>query len=382
MTISSVARTATAIVVAMAALGAASTSYAQNSIFPTGWDNKVRDRLFMRLGYTQTFTKTKSEEARDITGPVVTRQQFVDAFTLGSQITVDCDAGSPNVSQADCERFGAFDSTGTASYFYENSAKPIITDALDKLGLNGIGTPAGIKATAQKSVGTPTISLGYWLDEERKWLLEAYVLAAPLSIKIYGDGVRDDGTPNTLNGRHIATTKLLPPLVIASYNFGDKRSVVRPYVGVGGMYAIFFDGRATPFFDEYQGGKTTLTTKNTFGFGPFVGLQSPINDDWHVNLSVGQIGLKTTSTLVTSNTEIGQNSAVLNDLPADIRKAISDGNIQWETTWPVTRANEFTEIAMDLVKRVKGTSTQGQYIREQKMKITNTIVTLSVGRSF
>lgn len=396
MKISSVARKATAIVVAMAAMGAVSTAFAQSSIFPTGWDNKVRDRLFMRLGYTQTFTKTKSEEARDITGNVVSLQDFRNAYDLGNAITVTCMAEFGNqttYTTEECTRLAAYDNSDPGnlatdySPFFRDYAFNIIRDnALVPLGLEGIGTPAGITAKAQKSVGTPTISLGYWLDDDYKWLIEAYVLAAPLKIKIYGGGYRDNGLPNTLNGKHIATTKLLPPLVIASYNFGDKRSVVRPYVGVGGMYAIFFDGKPTSFFDEYQGGKTTLTTKNTFGFGPFVGVQSPITDAWHVNLSVGQIALKTTSRLVTSGTQMGANSAVLNDLPALVRQAIADGNTFW-TGSPadgyLQKASNFTDVTMELVKRSKNNASDlGTFVREQKMKITNTIVTLSVGRSF
>lgn len=384
MKISSVARKATAIVVAMAAMGAVSTAFAQSSIFPTGWDNKVRDRLFMRLGYTQTFTKTKSEEARDITGNVVSRQQLEDAFATGNTISIACDQDL--LQSADCIKYSANDVDAGAgantSFLYTNAAGPVLIQALTDLGWNGIGTPPGIKAKTQRAVGTPTISLGYWLDEERKWLLEAFVLAAPLNIKIYGDGVRDDGTPMTISGKHIASTKLLPPLVVASYNFGDKKSFVRPYVGLGGMYAMFFDARTTAYFDQYQGGKTTLTTKNTFGFGPFVGLQSPINDDWHVNLSVGQIALKTTSTLVTSGTQINNSTGVLDDLPGPLRVAISNGNTLWAETFPGQRDNKFTTVTMDLIKRNESKSDFGTFVREQKMKITNTIVTLSVGRSF
>ena len=385
---SSMARTASAIVVAVAALGSSFAAQAliANSIFPAGMESKVRDRLFMRLGYTSSFMKTKSEDARDITGPVVTKQQLLDAFALGNTITVACDQLT---NTPDCLRYNALDVDAffgdTSSYFYLNTASAVLIPTLDQLNLAGIGTPQGIKAKTQSSAGTPTISLGFWLDEERKWLLEGFVLAAPLSVKIYGDGVRADGTPNSINGRHIATTKLLPPLVIGSYNFGDQRSIVRPYIGIGAMYAIFFDARSTPFFDEYQGGKTTITTKNTFGFGPFVGLQSAINEDWHVNVSVGQIALTSKSRLVTSGTQIGNGSQVLSDLNPLLASAISDGDIQWAGTFgasPNIRDNQFTTVVMELVKRNKGTNDLGTFVREQKMKITNTIVTLSVGRSF
>lgn len=382
---SSMARTASAIVVAVAALGSSFAAQAQitNSIFPAATESKVRDRLFMRLGYTSSFMKTKSEEARDITGPVVTKQQLLDAFALGNTISVACDQ---LLNTPECLRYSAVDVDagvgGTESFFYVNTAPAVLIPTLEQLNLPGIGTPRGIKAKTQSSAGTPTISLGYWLDEERKWLLEGFVLAAPLSVKIYGDGVRADGTPNSINGRHIATTKLLPPLVIGSYNFGDKQSIVRPYIGLGAMYAIFFDARSTSFFDQYQGGKTTITTKNTFGFGPFVGLQSAINEDWHVNISVGQIALTSKSRLVTSGTQIGNGSQVLADLDPLLVSAISDGDTQWAGTFPGSRDNQFTSVAMELVKRVKGSNDLGTFVREQKMKITNTIVTLSVGRSF
>ncbi|HEX5356708.1 MAG TPA: OmpW family outer membrane protein [Aquabacterium sp.] len=366
-----------------------------NSIFPSGWDNNVRSRLFMRLGYTSAFTKTKSDDARDITGNVVSRQELKQALNTGLALQADCGSATPTASVADCNRYvnsgdaNAYAFAGTLLFGGTSAADPDLNAAPEAdsffgaTGLNGIGAPVGIKAKAQRHVGTPTISLGYWLDDSRKWLIEAYVLAAPLNIKIYGDGVRADGvTPNTVNGQHIASTKMLPPLVIGSYNFGDAQSMIRPYVGVGAMYAIFFDGRTTGFFDEYIGGKTTLTTKNTFGFGPFVGISSPINDDWHVNLSVGQVALKATSRLVTSNTQITSQSAVLKDFSATNDQGFADFpnlNQLGEDAWS---SGDFTTRLMELVKRNRNSDNLGTYVREQKMKITNTIVTLSIGRSF
>jgi hypothetical protein len=40
--------------------------------------------------------------------------------------------------------------------------------------------------------------LGVYLDEDRKWLLEAFVLAAPLKLSVYGDGQKITGGPNRL----------------------------------------------------------------------------------------------------------------------------------------------------------------------------------------
>lgn len=372
-----------------------------NSIFPTGWDSNVRSRLFMRIGYTSAFTKTKSEEARDITGDVVSRAQLKAALKLADAIVADCPSllsgGGPGAvySAADCARYATSGDAaayelaegllfGTTSYANPDlNAEPESDSFFGASGLKGIGIPPGITARAQRQIGTPTLSVGYWIDEDRKWLLEGFLLAAPMSIKIYGGGLRADGvTPNGLNGRHLATTKLLPPLVIGSYNFGAKENLVRPYVGVGAMYAVFFGGKSTSFFDEYQGGKTTVTTRNTFGVGPFVGLQTHLDDEWHVNVSVGRIGLRTTSRLVTSNTNITSDSAVLKDISAtndeslrDFTNLLTQGEVAWDK-------GGFTTRIMELAARVKGLPNQGTFVREQKMKITNTIVTVSVGRSF
>lgn len=388
MNISRVSRNVALLALAASTLFSASVAQAQqSSIFPAGWDNKIRDRLFMRLGYTTAFLKTKAEDARDITGNAVSIDQLLAAGQLGTAISVECDgndffntgAAGPNYSAEDCLKYA--DANQGAAYGAIGLER--ITDELRARGMTGLGTPPGIKAKTQSSAGTPTVSLGYWLDEDRHWLLEGFVLAQPLTVKIYGDGLRENGSPTTLNGKHIVTTKILPPLVIGSYNFGDKRNVVRPYVGVGAMYAVFFGARTTSFFETYLGGRTTVSTKNVFGVGPFVGLQSSLNSDWHVNLSVGQIGLNTTSRLVTTGTQITSESAVLKDFPTEISRLIAvAGEGLWSNTRP-DQEGKFTTAVMDLVKRSSGNRPDlGTYVREQKMKITNTIVTFSVGRSF
>jgi outer membrane protein len=339
------------------------------------------------LGYVTAFLKTKSEDVKDLTGPVVTKQQLEAAFDRGYAIERACDASADPLASAQCLKYYVNDPDfiyGRDPTF--SGAAVQLLDELRVEGLDGIGTPTGIKAKAQSRVGTPVVSLGYWLDDDFKWLVEAYVLGAPLTVKIYGAGVRQDGTPNTINGKHIATTKLLPPVVIGSYNFGSKNSTFRPWVGVGGMYAIFFDGRATPFLEDYVGGKTTVTTQNTFGIGPFAGIQSAVSDDWHVNLSVGQVTLKATSKLVTSGTQIRTGSAVLNDLSPEISRLVNNvGESLWadKRTGIPAPVGGITTALMDLVKLNNNNAADlGTYVREQKMKITSTLVTLSVGRSF
>ncbi len=376
---------AAVIVAALGSLGATAVQAQANSIFPAGWDSKVRDRMFMRIGYTSTFTKTTSEDARDVTGPVMTKAETDAAFDLAKQISISC--GTDKSSTPDCARYNDYDgSPGSNSNMWQ-FAQDVLNDAFRDAGTTEIGTPPGIKAKSQKRVGTPTVSIGYWFDEDRRWMIEGFVLAQPMSVKIYGDGVRADGTPNGVNGKHLATTKLLPPLVIGSYHFLEKTAAVRPYVGVGAMYAVFYGAKTTSFFDYYQGGKTTISTKNTFGAGPFVGFQSGITDDWHVNVSVGQIGLRAKSRLTTSNTFISTGAPVLNDLHPRIVEAIAAGDdvacVDLCIPGVIGAGNVgVTTLLSELVVRNRGQQNLGTYVREQKMKINNTIVTVSVGRSF
>ena len=376
------AATALALVAGTAVLTALPTAPAQaaehNSIFPAGWDNNVRGRLFMRLGYTSLFNKTKSEEARDITGFVTSQAELNAAIDRARDISADCGSGGPQANAADCARYDDF----SGGLFWDQIARDILNNqgfAAD--GVTGIGTPKGIKVKAQKQVGTPTLSVGYWLDEARNWAIEGFVLAAPISVKLYGDFKRSDGTPGSLDGRDLVTTKLLPPLVIGSYHFGTPKWPVRPYVGIGVTYAVFFGAKTSEYFDAYQGGRTTVSTRNTFGAGPFVGFQSAINDDWHFNVQVGQIGLRTTSRLVTANTVINSGADVLKDLSPNLASAVAAGD-ELVKNQVGTGLDGATTLLTELVARNKGQANLGNFVREQKVRIDSTILNVSIGRSF
>lgn len=372
--VAGVRRVAT-LLLATAGACAAMPSFAQqlpNSIFPAGWDSKVRDRLFMRIGYTSVITKTRSEDARDLSGFVLSRDDILKASITGALCSTD--PSDPRVAGLNCARYNDDLSGNLWGTFLPDR----IIGSLDADGVGGIGTPAGVKARAQKNIGTPTVSIGYWLDDSRKWLLEGFVLAAPLKVDIRGEGMNPSGEPNGISGKMIATTKLLPPLVIGSYNFGEANAMFRPYVGVGAMYAVFFGAKATPELERYVGGPTTITTKNTFGFGPFLGLKTAINEDWHINVSVGRIGLRAESRLVTSNTTIRSGDPVLADLTPNVVGAIREGDPLFVDNGLAPASTLINE----LVAFNKGQTSLGTFVREQKMKLTNTIITVSVGMDF
>jgi hypothetical protein len=238
----------------------------------------IRDRMYWNLSVISTKTKTKSEQPRDMTPEIVRIEDLlamreklrvdlqvrtgVDAATAPRQINNpageatrialgqngNLDVYAQNLS--DYYKVKAYgDGTGTSSSTVAWGIQEAIY-LLDGAVSNDYGfdsgkgyltTPKGILAKSGNPSSTVALSVGYYLNDAQNWAVEALVLGAPVRATIKGAGVNDMGEPNQLAGRDIINTKLLPPIVKFGYYFGDRTWVVRPYVGVGAMYSIFFD---------------------------------------------------------------------------------------------------------------------------------------------
>lgn len=89
----------------------------------------------------------------------------------------------------------------------------------------------------------------------------------------------------------IATVHQLPPTLMAQWYFGDSTSKVRPYVGAGVNYTMFFD---TGFNDTGKGnGLSNLSVKNSWGVAGQVGMDYMIDKNWMLNMSVWYIDIDT-----------------------------------------------------------------------------------------
>ncbi|HET8871943.1 MAG TPA: OmpW family outer membrane protein [Aquabacterium sp.] len=331
-----------------------------------------KDRVFWRLNTVYTNTKTTSGDAYDVTGKVVDLaglRSMINAMPSGSL------KSQYNLAVGALEAAVPLDQP--------NDLQP------------GLGTPPGIKARAGNA-GTLALSVGVYLDESKHWATEALLLGLPLSVSVYGDGVTPMGRPNGLNGQKIITTKLLPPTVLLGRYFGEQSSTIRPYLGIGAMYAVFFDTKATDTLNSYQGGQnpgdTKVNIKNAFGVGPFLGLQASISDGWKIGLSVGQVRLKTRATLETRNTVITTQSAVTHDYGPNIDEAIGVGE-GIAALNPSRYPNGFTTKLLGDYANYKATgaiptasstpaATLGTFVRKQNTTLDNTIMMLSVGREF
>lgn len=354
-------------------------------------DPLLRERAFMRLSYIHATVKTTSGDAYDVTGPVVGRndlaQEIAGDAGFVSMFLQRTPSGTRRIPR------GEYGSAGA-----------VLADALDldaSEGIcdrsSGLGTPCGIRARSSSTLGTPALSLGYYLDDGFNWVAEAFLLAAPLKAEVFGVG------DNGLSGKKIIDLKLLPPTVVLGRYFGDAKSRIRPFVGMGASYAIFFDVRATEVLNAYQGGPTSISVKNALGFGPFFGVKAQMNDDWHFSLNVGKLRYKTEATLVTRDTRITDESQVVQDFggsatnasttalegtigrfPIEVGPAVPGGVPQVAGLAVGSSVEPLTALMCDLARAKYGNNecNHGTFVRKQKTKLDNTLFMFSVGRRF
>lgn len=96
----------------------------------------------------------------------------------------------------------------------------------------------------------------------------------------------------------LASTWVLPPTLTLQYHFAPD-GPVRPYVGAGVNYTIFYSEKASPAL-EAAVGRTSVSMKSSFGYALQAGVDVPINDRFFVNLDVKYIDIDTTARLYTS----------------------------------------------------------------------------------
>ncbi len=108
----------------------------------------------------------------------------------------------------------------------------------------------------------------------------AYMATDNIGIELVGSypfthTIRGDGAISGLG--KIGDTKQLPPTLLAQYYFFPK-SPIRPYIGAGLNYTIFFDTNAKRPLDS-------LDLTNSWGFAGEAGVDVDLNKDWFVNVS-------------------------------------------------------------------------------------------------
>ncbi|MCO4786228.1 OmpW/AlkL family protein [Marinomonas atlantica] len=100
----------------------------------------------------------------------------------------------------------------------------------------------------------------------------------------------------TAGGTKVGETSHLPPSLMGQYYFGQADSAVRPYVGAGLNYTIFFDEKLSVDLDS-NGQNDTLSLDDSFGLAFQAGVDYNITDNLFVNASVWYMDINTDVTI-------------------------------------------------------------------------------------
>ena len=109
----------------------------------------------------------------------------------------------------------------------------------------------------------------------------------------------------------------LPPTLTLQYHFKPE-SNVRPYVGVGLNYTLFYSEDATSSLEDAVG-PTSISLDESFGFAVQAGVDVDINDTWFWNADIKWINIETEATL-TSQTGMGE---LVNKVDVDLNPVVA-----------------------------------------------------------
>lgn len=86
----------------------------------------------------------------------------------------------------------------------------------------------------------------------------------------------------------VAEVSHLPPSIMAQYYFGQANNQIRPYIGAGLNYTVFFD-------EEGKGAlaDTDVDLDNSFGLAAQVGVDVNFAENWFANASLWYMDINT-----------------------------------------------------------------------------------------
>ncbi|AOH85507.1 hypothetical protein AWL63_17755 [Sphingomonas panacis] len=98
----------------------------------------------------------------------------------------------------------------------------------------------------------------------------------------------------------LAGTWVLPPTLTLQYHFADPHATVRPYVGAGVNYTIFYSSKASGALNAAIG-DTKVHLNDSFGYALQAGVDVNITRKVFANLDVKYIDMDTTARLHTGS---------------------------------------------------------------------------------
>lgn len=361
-------------------VGALGSAVAETTTDRYGKELKIEPsrNIFARFGVLGIKLNNKSEAARDVTGPVLSRPANLTAITPGDRGWMcyqALDSNGDPLPRCDPSIVPYIGPGGAISTVYADSAPGGVLDLLYRgTGVDELGLPENVKANFKSPAPGAIGTLGMYLDEDHKWAVEVPVMALPFDIDVDGAGAFQ-------NAGKIIKAKALGLLVFGHYYFGQKNDKFRPSVSLTANYLIPFNVRATSELERWTGGRTKVSTKSSFGLGWMIGGKYAFDDRWDFNLNVGQFKAKVDSTLITYDTILTENSPIFTYWPgqlgANLRALKSNSGIL---------ANQLNSLRAyrnyNPANRVNGGANLGTFTRTQSQTLDPYVVMMSVGYNF
>lgn len=316
---------------------------------------KPASHLYWRVGYTSIKPNNRNKDVQDVGGPVL---KYGDEFTPGL---------APQYAQA-----------------LQLLSNNIRLDRPQDYATQGLGIPDGVTVQA-KGAGGLTVSIGYYLNEERNWAAEAYALGQPFQVAANGAGRIGGKGGDAVNLGGVLRTNALGPIAYLKYIAGEKGQWLRPSIGVGGYYFVFFGTRASKALQDYSGGPTQVHIKNAYGPATFLGADLNFGDGWTLSANVGYLWLKTEATALTrTDPAMITTSPALEQAARDIGPNTLNA-IQIINGSKFNTANLLPGIASALAQARSGSSQQatlGTYKRSFSATLNPWLMTVSIGKTF
>lgn len=131
----------------------------------------------------------------------------------------------------------------------------------------------------------------------------SYMVSDRLAVEVlaalpFEHGVSGTGSIAALG--QVAEIKHLPPTLSLQYHFAPQAKV-RPYVGVGLNFTLFFEENASASLEAALG-PTEVDLDESFGLAAQAGLDIGLRGTWFLNFDVRWIDIETTATLNSGGT--------------------------------------------------------------------------------
>ena len=121
------------------------------------------------------------------------------------------------------------------------------------------------------------------------------------------------GASGPLAGQPLLSTWVLPPTLSLQYHFMPSSSV-RPYVGAGINYTIFYSESASSFVNSALG-QTDVSMSSSFGWAVQAGMDIDISRKFFLNFDIKYVDMSSTATLTTG--------AIVNTVHVNINPVIA-----------------------------------------------------------